>query len=40
MMVQTVNDAKVQKRFEETVGKYITDELKEWLISKSNQYEV
>ena len=32
MMVQTINDAKVQKMFDESVGKYITPEFKDWLI--------
>lgn len=33
MMIQTVNDIKIQKQFDDTVGKYITDEFKGWLIS-------
>ena len=31
-MIQTINDAKVQKQFDESVGKYITLEFKDWLI--------
>lgn len=31
MMVQTTNDAIIQKKFEDAVGQYVTLEFKEWL---------